>query len=175
MGLFAIGDLHLHFQTDLKTKLQMKERVWHNHEEVFRKNCETLLQPEDTLILTGDNSFGKNLSECEPDMQYISALPGKKILLRGNHDHYWDAKRTNVLNEHFRGKLYFLQNNYYTYEDYALVGTKGHCFEGPFYLDRKGRILGWDEKNEKQSDKLVERETKRVRLPGSLRNMGRNR
>ena len=81
MGMFAIGDLHLHFQTDLKTKLQMKERVWHNHEEVFRKNCETLLQPEDTLILTGDNSFGKNLSECEPDdhggKYCLKHIPGK--------------------------------------------------------------------------------------------------
>lgn len=162
MALYALGDLHLHFQTELKAKLQMRDRAWRNHEEVFRKNCEGMLQPDDTLVLTGDNSFGKNLAECELDMQYISALPGKKILLRGNHDHYWDAKKTNTLNEHFRGQLCFLQNNFYSYEDYALVGTKGHCFEGPFYLDRRGRILGWDEKNEEQSRKLVERETDRL-------------
>lgn len=43
---------------------------------------------------------------------------------------FWDAKKTEKLNEMFRGKLEFLQNNFYTYEDYALVGTKGYCYEG---------------------------------------------
>ena len=162
MALYAIGDLHLHFRTELKANLEMKDHVWRKHEDVFRKNCEALLQPDDTLVLTGDNSFGKNLTECEADLQYISALPGRKILLRGNHDHYWDAKKTPALNQQFCGKLSFLQNNFFTYDDYALVGTKGHCFEGPFYLDRKGRILGWNEKNEEQSRKLVEREIGRL-------------
>ena len=162
MALYAIGDLHLHFRTELKANLEMKDHVWRKHEEVFRKNCEALLQPDDTLVLTGDNSFGKNLTECEADLQYISALPGRKILLRGNHDHYWDAKKTPALNQQFYGKLSFLQNNFFTYEDYALVGTKGHCFEGPFYLDRKGRILDWNAKNEEHSRKLVEREIGRL-------------
>ena len=162
MALYAIGDLHLHFQTEIKSKLQMKDRIWRNHEELFQKNCKAMLQPDDTLVLTGDNSFGKNLSACELDMQYIAALPGRKIMLRGNHDHYWTAKNTTALNEHFCGKLFFLQNNFYSYEDYAIVGTKGHCFEGPFYLNRRGSILAWDEKNEEQSRKLVERETERL-------------
>ena len=162
MALYAIGDLHLHFQTELKTNLQMKDRVWRNHEEVFRKICRELIQPEDTLVLAGDNSFGRKLAECEQDMQYIADLPGRKILLRGNHDNFWDVKKTNALNEYYRGKLSFLQGNFYTCEDYALVGTKGHCFEGPFYLDRRGKILGWDEKNEEKSRKLVERETDRL-------------
>ena len=162
MALYAIGDLHLHFQTALKANQQMKDRVWKNHEQKFRQICAEMILPEDTLVLAGDNSFGRTLSECEQDMQYFSDLPGRKILLRGNHDHYWDAKRTHVLNEHFQGRLNFLQNNFYPYEDYALVGTKGHCFEGPFYLDRKGRILGWDEKNEEKSGKLVEREADRL-------------
>lgn len=162
MALYAIGDLHLHFQTTMKPHMQMKDRIWRNHEEVFRKICSEMVQPEDMLVLVGDNSFGRNLTECETDMQYIADLPGKKILLRGNHDYYWDAKKTSTLNEHFRGRLSFLQNNFFAYEDYAIVGTKGHCFEGPFYLDRKGRILGWAEKNEEKSRKLVERETERL-------------
>ena len=125
-------------------------------------NCSELLQPEDTLVLVGDNSFGRNITECEQDMQYIEALPGRKILIRGNHDMFWDAKKSDGLNKQFAGRLNFLQNNFYAYEDYALVGTKGHCFEGPFYLDRRGRILGWDEKNEERSRKLVEREMERL-------------
>ena len=163
MALYAIGDLHLHFQAELKAKAQIKDRVWKNHEQKFRKICAELIQPDDTLVLAGDHSWGRNLAECELDMQYISDLPGRKILLRGNHDMFWDAKKTEVLNEHFHGKLFFLQDNYYTYSDYALVGTKGHCFEGPFYLNRRGQIIGWDEKNEERSKKLVDREIDRLR------------
>jgi len=61
---------------------------------------------------------------------------------------FWDAKKTERLNREYQGRLAFLQNNYYAYEDYALVGTKGYTFEGPFYLDRRGRIVGWDEEKE---------------------------
>ncbi|MBR3473822.1 MAG: metallophosphoesterase [Oscillospiraceae bacterium] len=164
MALYAIGDLHLHFQSELKARRQLRERVWKNHEEKLRLACEKLLTPEDTLVLAGDHSWGRKLPECEEDLRYIQALPGRKILLRGNHDMFWDAGKTGELNRLFEGKLSFLQGNFYSYGDYALVGTKGACFEGPFYLDRRGRILGWDEEEEKKAAKLVERETERLRV-----------
>ncbi len=162
MSLYALGDLHLHFQSELKSRAQMKDRVWKNHEEKFVKNCGKLIGPDDVLVLVGDHSWGRNFGECEKDFEYIAALPGKKILTRGNHDMFWDAKRTAALNERFGGKFFLLQSNYAAYGDYALVGTKGFTFEGPFYLDGRGRIAGWDEKAEKHAEKLVEREAERL-------------
>ena len=85
MSLYAIGDLHLHFQSTLKSKRQMTERVWKNHEEKFKKNCAGLLTSEDTLVLVGDHSWGRSLAECGEDLRYIEELPGRKILSRGNH------------------------------------------------------------------------------------------
>ncbi|MBQ9647513.1 MAG: metallophosphoesterase [Oscillospiraceae bacterium] len=165
MSLYAIGDLHLHFQSELKIgHPQRKDKAWKNHEEKFRKNCAKLLTNDDTLVLVGDHSWGKNLDSCEADLRYIAGLPGRKILTRGNHDMFWDAKKTAALNERYAGRLEFLQNNYYAYEDYALVGTKGFTFEGPFYLDRRGRIVGWDEKNEEHAKKIVAREAERLRI-----------
>ena len=164
MSLYAIGDLHLHFQSTLKSKRQMTERVWKNHEEKFKKNCAGLLTSEDTLVLVGDHSWGRSLAECGEDLRYIEELPGRKILSRGNHDMFWDAGKTEQLNESFAGRLSFLQNNYYAYRDYALVGTKGHCFEGPFYLNARGQIVGWDEEAEEHAKKLIERELQRLRL-----------
>ena len=76
---------------------------------------------------------------------------------------FWDAKKTERLNEEYAGKLFFLQNNFAIYEDYALVGTKGYTFEGPFYLDRMGRVTGWDEERARQARKLVNREMNRLR------------
>ena len=163
MSLYAIGDLHLHFESELKAPDQLHNPVWKNHEQIFKENCARLLSDEDTLVLAGDHSWGKNLEQCGKDLEYIMDLPGRKILLRGNHDMFWDAKKTGRLNELFRGKLEFLQNNFYTYEDYALVGTKGYTFEGPFYLDRYGNVTGWDEEEAEHAEMLVGREYGRLK------------
>ncbi len=162
MALFAIGDFHLSFQVN--KSMNMFGSVWKKHEEKIQKYCGRMVGPEDTLVITGDHSWGHKLDECREDLAFIEALPGKKILLRGNHDMFWDAKKTAKLNEEYAGRLSFLQNNYYTYEDYALVGTKGFTFEGPFYLDRRGNIVDWDEQKEAQAKKLVEREAERLRI-----------
>ena len=163
MGLYAIGDLHLHFQSECKSVRQQTDPVWRDHEAVFLRNCQRLLTQEDTLVLLGDHSWGRNPSECERDLAWITELPGRKILLRGNHDAFWDAGRTPKLNALYEGRLHFLQDNYFTYRDYALVGTKGYCFEGPFYLDRRGRVKGWDEEAEQSAEKLIQRELVRLR------------
>ena len=163
MSLYAIGDLHLHFTSELRAPGQLHGRVWKDHEQKFRTVCEKLLTPEDTLVLVGDHSWGKDLAQAEADLQYISDLPGRKILTRGNHDMFWDAKKTAALNERYAGKLEFLQGNYYSYRDHALVGTKGFTFEGPFWLDRRGRIADWDEEEEARARKLVQRELVRLR------------
>ncbi|MBQ6545505.1 MAG: metallophosphoesterase, partial [Lachnospiraceae bacterium] len=137
MALYAIGDLHLHFQSELKAPGQLHDRVWKKHEQKFQTYCGKHLRDEDTLVLVGDHSWGKNLEQAEADLQYICDLPGRKILTRGNHDMFWDANKTASLNARYAGKLEFLQGNYYTYRDYALVGTKGFTFEGPFLVDRR--------------------------------------
>ena len=162
--LYTIGDLHLHFQSPLRAKAQLRDKAWRDHEEKFRRSCARLLTPEDTLVLVGDHSWGRSLDECEEDFAYIAALPGRKILTRGNHDMFWDAKRTEELNARYAGTLEFLQNNYCAYRDYALVGTKGHCFEGPFYLNARRQIIGWDEEAEARSKRLVARELQRLEL-----------
>ena len=77
-------------------------------------------------------------------------------------------KKTGQLNELYRPDLSFLQDSFEVYEDYAIVGTKGFTFEGPFYLDGRGRIIGWDEKEEEHARKLVQRELERLRTSFEL-------
>ena len=60
MGLYAIGDLHLHYQSVLRAPGQLHGRVWKKHEEKFRKNCGKLMTEDDTLVLVGDHSWGKS-------------------------------------------------------------------------------------------------------------------
>jgi hypothetical protein len=127
MSLYAIGDLHLNFSTD--KSMEVFDPIWKNHDKKIEKYWRRKVKPTDTVVITGDHSWGRNLKECNTDLEFIENLPGRKILLRGNHDMFWDAKKTPKLNENFKGKLEFLQNNFYSYEDYALVGTKGYAFE----------------------------------------------
>lgn len=162
MALYALGDMHLAFSVD--KPMDRFGKVWKKHEEKLEKNCRKLIGNEDTFVITGDHCWGKNLSEAKTDLAFIADLPGNKILLRGNHDMFWDAKKTAVLNQEYEPQLHFLQNNHYHYQDYALVGTKGYTFEGPFYINSKGQIVGWDEANEKQAKKLVAREAERLRI-----------
>ena len=121
MSLYAIGDLHLHFEAELKNKAQLTDPLWRDHERRLMENCRRLIRPEDTLVLVGDHSWGRKMAECERDFDYIRALPGRKILLRGNHDMFWDVNKTTALNEQFKGELFFLQNNYAAYGDIALA------------------------------------------------------
>lgn len=128
MALYAIGDLHLSFTVHKPMDIFGPE--WKNHTEKIEKNWKKRIKKTDTVVVTGDHSWGRNLSECMEDLEFIMRLPGRKILIRGNHDMFWDAKKTEKLNEQFEGRLSFLQNNYYTYSKYALVGTKGYAYEG---------------------------------------------
>lgn len=140
LALYAIGDLHLSFGTD--KPMDVFGREWKNHTEKIKKHWNKLIRSSDTVVLTGDHSWGRNLTECQADFAFIEALPGRKILLRGNHDMFWDAKKTARLNELFEGRLEFLQSNYYVYEDYALVGTKGYCYEGKDSWEHFEKIRG---------------------------------
>lgn len=83
MSLYAIGDLHLSFSVD--KPMDVFGREWKNHVVKIEKRWKKKIKPEDTVVLTEDHSWGRNLKECEKDLEFISGLPGRKILLRGNH------------------------------------------------------------------------------------------
>ena len=66
MSLYAIGDLHLHFNSVLKAKAQLYDPLWKDHEKRFRENCANLLTVDDTLVLVGDHSWGRILLNAKP-------------------------------------------------------------------------------------------------------------
>lgn len=137
MALYAIGDLHLSFT--VKKPMDIFGEEWKDHVRKIKENWLGTVGPEDTMVLTGDHSWGRNLEESRKDLEFIASLPGRKILLRGNHDMFWDVNKTERLNQMFQGQLEFLQNNFCVYGDYALIGTKGYCDEGrdtPIQLEK---------------------------------------
>ena len=161
MALYTIGDLHLSFSVD--KPMDIFGAAWKNHTKVLEANWRAKIQAEDTVVLVGDHSWALKPEDAVSDLTFIHQLPGRKILTRGNHDMFWDVKKTRMLNELYQPELTFVQDSYDSYQDYAIVATKGFTFEGPFYIDRRGRIVGWDEEEEEHSRKLVARELVRLR------------
>ena len=128
MALYAIGDLHL--SLSVNKPMDVFGPGWTNHvqrlEEAFSQ-----LTAEDVTVLCGDTSWGMALRESLEDFRFIDRLPGKKLLVKGNHDYWWTtaAKMTRFFQDNGITTIDILHNNCHAYGDYALCGTRGWFYE----------------------------------------------
>lgn len=104
--------------------------AWENYVEKLL-NGFSVVQPEDVVVLCGDLSWGMSLEQAKDDFAFLNALPGQKILLKGNHDYWWTtaAKMNRFFAENQFDTFRLLHNNCYFYGDVALCGTRGWFFE----------------------------------------------
>lgn len=125
MAIYAISDLHLSF--GVNKPMNIFGKVWDNYEETIRKNWKDTVSEEDTVIIPGDISWAMTLNESIKDFEYIDSMPGKKILLRGNHDYYFSTKTKmqNFFQEQGFKDFEVLHNNAIEVEDYIICGTRG--------------------------------------------------
>ena len=128
MALYAIGDLHL--SLSVNKSMEVFGPAWENYHARIEEALEVLTE-DDTLILAGDTSWGMNLAEAEADFRFLDRFPGKKYLLKGNHDYWWTtaAKFRRFCEEKDLRSLDLLHNNCAFYGDYALCGTRGWFME----------------------------------------------
>ncbi|QEK12764.1 serine/threonine protein phosphatase [Crassaminicella thermophila] len=146
MSLFVIGDLHLSFSVD--KPMDIFGEQWVNHQEKIKKNWIEVIKENDMILIPGDISWAMNMKDATIDLEWINNLPGKKILLRGNHDYWWaSVSKMNKLFENIR----FLQNNYFTYKNFAICGTRGWLCPN-------------DHKFTEHDEKIYERELHRLKL-----------
>lgn len=120
MSIFAIGDLHL--SGAVNKPMNVFGSHWDNHWEKIQKNWKDNVKEDDAVLIPGDISWAMTLEEAIVDLKEIHLLPGKKFFVKGNHDYWW--KGITKLNQIFKDQ-FFLQNNFYVYEDYILCGTRG--------------------------------------------------
>ena len=128
MALYAIGDTHLSLGAD--KPMDVFGGGWSGYVDKLRAGFAEI-GPEDTVVLCGDLSWGMSLEQAREDFAFLDALPGRKILLKGNHDYWWStvSKMKNFFTEKGLTTLDFLHNNCALYGDYALCGTRGWFFE----------------------------------------------
>ena len=136
MALYAISDLHLAFTTD--KPMDIFGAKWLKHDEKIKENWIKKITDEDTVLIAGDISWSMRSDESRVDLDWIDALPGKKIISKGNHDYWWGGiSKLNRMYENTK----FLQNNFYTYEDYAICGSRGWILEGSDRFTEKDKKI----------------------------------
>ncbi len=131
MSIFAISDLHLSFGTDKPMDIFYG---WDNYTDRIKANWLRLVKPTDTVILPGDFSWALKTEEALKDFQFLEALPGKKLLLKGNHDLWWSTakKLREFWEENGIFSVDIIYNNCAIAEGYAIAGTRG------WFYDEKG-------------------------------------
>ena len=89
MAIYTIGDLHLSFKEN--KPMSIFGDNWEGHEEKIKEDWLSRVKKEDLVILPGDFSWATYLKDTDEDFIYLKQLPGKKLLLKGNHDYWWNS------------------------------------------------------------------------------------
>ena len=155
MALYAIGDLHLCLGAP--KPMDVFGGAWVGYMEKLKEGI-SVIKPEDTTVLLGDLSWALGLDEATADFAWIDEIPGRKIILKGNHDYWWNTatKFYSFCEEKGFSNQFILNNNHYEYDGWAICGTRGWFFE--------------KERSGEHDEKVFKREL--LRLEASLRSAG---
>ncbi len=129
MSIYAISDLHLSFAAD---KPMDVFKGWENYTERLRANWNRIVRPEDTVVLPGDFSWALKTADALKDFEFLEKLPGKKLLIKGNHDLWWTTakKLGEFFSEHNINSANIIFNNCAVAEGFAIAGTRGWAGDG---------------------------------------------
>lgn len=138
MAIYIIADLHLSLK-DKNKNMSVFGGNWVGYEEKIKENWEKVVNEDDLVVIPGDISWAMNLEDTIEDFSFINELPGKKILLKGNHDYWWTTvtKINKFLEEKQFNTISVLYNDSYCYNDYIIVGTRGWNINSDDEQDKK--------------------------------------
>ncbi len=121
MNLFAIGDLHL--SGGQNKPMEIFGSQWDRHFEKISERWQALVREEDAVLIPGDISWAMSLTDALPDLQAIGKMPGKKVLIRGNHDYWWSG--INRVREALPPGMTALQQDAFDLGECVVCGTRG--------------------------------------------------
>lgn len=155
MALYAIGDLHLCLGAP--KPMDIFGGAWVGYMDKLKEGL-SVITAEDTTVLLGDLSWALDLPSSAADFAWINQIPGKKIILKGNHDYWWStaAKFRNFCSANGFRDMELLNNNCFEYDGIAICGTRGWFYE--------------EERRRQHDEKVYKREL--LRLEASLKAAG---
>lgn len=147
MAIYTIGDLHLSFHES--KPMDIFGDNWKGHEQKIKKDWIEKVTEKDLVIIPGDFSWSTYLKDTYEDFSYLHSLPGKKLLLKGNHDYWWTTLKSmrEYLKENGFDDIDFLYNTAYEFENSIIAGTRG-----------------WSQSQEEDNEKMIQREQLRLEL-----------
>ena len=147
MAIYVIADLHLSFSQD--KPMSIFGECWEGHSDKIKNNWISKVKQEDTVVLPGDFSWSMHLKDTYKDFEYLNMLPGKKLLLKGNHDYWWTTitSMKKFLEDNKFENIDFIYNNSFLIEDKILIGTRG-----------------WNLLDTENDSKMIKRENIRLKL-----------
>ena len=123
MAIYAISDLHLSLSQP--KPMDIFGPTWENHAEKIKANWHNTVGPDDLVLMPGDLSWAVRLSEARSDLRFVDELPGRKILVRGNHDYWWNRKATSRIQRAVDRSLTFVQGTPVVIGSVGITGTRG--------------------------------------------------
>lgn len=149
MAIYALADLHLSFGAD--KPMDIFGEKWENYTEKIRTNWQSIVSDDDLVIIPGDVSWATYLSEAYEDFKFINDLPGKKVIIKGNHDYWWTTlkKMEEFLDENKFDTIRILNNTAIAFENAAICGTRGWSVQ---------------ENNDEDDERIIAREKQRLIL-----------
>ena len=157
MSIYTIADLHLSKGED--KPMDIFGPGWENYMTLIEENWKNTVSEDDTVIIPGDISWALSTEEALCDLSFVNGLPGRKILMKGNHEYWWNtkAKLNELKRKNHLDSLFFFHNDGFYDEKHkvAIAGTRGWL------------IPGDQNYNEKEDEKIYKREV--IRLTNSLK------
>lgn len=156
MALYAIGDLHLCLGAP--KPMDIFGGAWVGYMDKLKEGLSVITE-EDTLVLMGDLSWALGLEDAKADFAWLNEIPGRKIIVKGNHDYWWSTvkKFDGFCAQNGFKNFHILHNNHFEYEGVAICGTRGWFFE--------------EERSGEHDEKVFKREL--LRLEASLQSAGK--
>lgn len=147
MAIYSISDLHLSFGNN--KPMDIFGVNWENHEEKIKEDWLKKITNNDLVLLPGDFSWAMYLKDTYQDFEYLNNLPGKKLLLKGNHDYWWTTlkKMREYLEKNNFKNIDFIYNNSYLFDNKIIVGTRG-----------------WQAEDNSEDKRIIKREIIRLEL-----------
>lgn len=120
MKIFAISDLHLGFDTD--KPMDIFGSHWEAHHERIRQEWTDTVSGDDIVLVAGDISWAMKPADAKTDLEFLGGLPGKKIIIKGNHDYWWQGLKK--VRDVMPASIIPLQNTSYEIEGIGIAGTR---------------------------------------------------
>jgi len=165
MTIWALSDLHLSLNTPSKD-MSFFGPAWEGYMENIQSNWLACVQVSDLVLIPGDISWAMTLQEAQKDLLWIDALPGKKLILKGNHDYWWDSSAK--MKKALPPSIHFIHNNTFDFENVSIGGarlwdTEEYNFSSYTLFQENPRAKSPSPSKKEEDKRLFEKELERLR------------